>query len=104
VEECKPLGAGSAVYLSGAQALLVDISSPSNRARVLGFNQAAARPHLITFSLWNNEPFVPKPLKLSVGTGIEDMVSNPVRPVRTAHFDNLTDRLAESPTGSRSLR
>jgi len=53
-------GAGSAVYMSGAQALLADISRPSNRARVLGFNQAAAGPHLNTFSCWNNEPFVPQ--------------------------------------------
>jgi DHA1 family multidrug resistance protein-like MFS transporter len=34
-------GAGSAVYMSGAQALLADISKASNRARVLGTNQAA---------------------------------------------------------------
>lgn len=34
-------GAGSAVYMSGAQAMLADISTPANRARVLGANQAA---------------------------------------------------------------
>ena len=34
-------GAGSAVYMSGVQALLADLSTPSNRARVLGTNQAA---------------------------------------------------------------
>ena len=42
-------------------------------------------------------------LKLSVGSGIEDMVSNPVRPIRIAHFGNPTDRFAESPTGSPPL-
>ena len=30
--------------------------------------------------------------KLCVGSGIEGMVSNPVRPVRTVHFDNPTDK------------
>jgi len=44
-----------------------------------------------------------KPLELSVGSGNEVMVSNPTRPILTVHFENPTDRLAESPTGSRSL-
>jgi hypothetical protein len=43
------------------------------------------------------------PLKLSVWSGINEMVTNPVRPIRTDRFGNPTDRLAESPTESRSL-
>jgi hypothetical protein len=42
-------------------------------------------------------------LKFSVGSGIEVMVSKAVRPIRTGQSENPADRLAETPTGSRSL-
>jgi hypothetical protein len=45
----------------------------------------------------------PSQLKLSVGSGIEFMVSKASRPIRTVQSENHTDRLAKSPTGSRSL-
>jgi len=41
--------------------------------------------------------------KLSAGSGNKDMVSNSVRRIRKVHFGNTNDRLAQSPTGSRSL-
>jgi hypothetical protein len=38
------------------------------------------------------------PFKLSVESGIEIMVSIRVRPIRTVHYENPTDRLTESAT------
>jgi hypothetical protein len=42
-------------------------------------------------------------IKRSVRFGTEDMVSNPVRPIRTVHWVILAGRPADSPCGSRSL-
>jgi hypothetical protein len=41
--------------------------------------------------------------KLSVGSGIEGVVSNPVQPIRTVHSKHPGDRPGDSPTGMRSL-
>jgi len=42
-------------------------------------------------------------IELSVGSGIENMVSDPVRPFRPVRLGNSTYRPAVSPTWSRSL-
>jgi len=42
-------------------------------------------------------------LKLSVGFGDEDMVSNLVRPIKTFQSKNPADHVCGRPTGSRSL-
>jgi hypothetical protein len=42
-------------------------------------------------------------LEAGVRSGNEDMVSGPVRPIRTDGFKNPTERFAESPTVSPSL-
>ena len=47
--------------------------------------------------------FEPSFHELCVGNGIEGLVSNTVRPIRTVHFDHPADRLAERPTRSQSL-
>jgi len=48
-------------------------------------------------------PILPSQLKLSVGSGIEDVVSKSLRPIRTVQSETLADRLAGNPTGSRPL-
>ena len=41
--------------------------------------------------------------KVSVGSDMEDMVSNSVRPIRTVQSNHLTDHASGRPTWSRSL-
>jgi hypothetical protein len=59
--------------------------------------------HLLVSSGTYCSPQHSMPFKLRIGSGNEVMVSNPVRPIRSIRFENPTDPLADSPSGSQSL-
>jgi len=51
-------------------------------------------------SWYQGLPIASFQLSLSVGSGIDDIVPDPVRALTTVHLENLTDGLADSPTGA----
>jgi len=64
---------------------------------------AYARRHLPLSRVCLHVCVNPAMFKPSVGSGMEYMVSNPVRPIRTVHFGTPTNELPDSSTGSQSL-
>ena len=93
---------GSHVLRTGCRVLqlapLAPSHNPDQLPGVAHVPLTTAYPHPLLPS-----PHHPAPLKLSVGSGIEGMGSNHVRPIRTVHYEDPTDRLFEIPTRSPSL-
>jgi len=87
VDECKPLHRGHdrAVGRRGRAV---------NSIHNTGYSEKALDEHCVCMEYEHS------PLIFSVGSGIEYMVSNPVRPISTVHFESSTDRLIDNPTGS----
>ena len=63
-------------------------TSPSGISNVCNFEDL----HKSRANRFATTRYDPLYFKLSVGSGIEDMVTNLARPIRTVHFENSTDR------------
>jgi hypothetical protein len=57
--------------------------------------------HITRATSWNaKDGDQERVFNLTVGSDIEAMLTNPVRPIRNVHYENPAERLADIPTGS----